>query len=217
MKKAAKLKKTTRPNSPRLGSGANVVIPRDLVAHQVGGHLALDFCNTAGEHLADRPDEFLRDWETFLRWAAQVALIGPESHVELAHHPEPVAQIVQLREAIYRVGLAMAGTRRISERDLAFLRERADAPRPETRLRKNVIQWRPTPLNASEQLCAVLASEALSLLCSPIAARIRICEGGQCGWLFLDESRGKRRRWCDMSDCGSRAKAQRYYEKHRPR
>jgi predicted RNA-binding Zn ribbon-like protein len=45
--------------------------------------------------------------------------------------------------------------------------------------------------------------------------RIGICEGGLCGWLFLDESRGKRRRWCDMNDCGGRAKARRYYDKHK--
>jgi predicted RNA-binding Zn ribbon-like protein len=38
-----------------------------------------------------------------------------------------------------------------------------------------------------------------------------MCGGGLCGWLFLDESRGKRRRWCDMKDCGNREKARRYY------
>jgi predicted RNA-binding Zn ribbon-like protein len=216
MRKTTKPKRTTRAaKGTHSGSGPNVLAPRDLVAHQVGGHLALDFCNTAGEHLAERPDELLRDWESFLRWATQVALIGPESYLELLRHPEPVAPIAQLREAIYRVGLAIMGTRRTSEQDLAFIRERANALRPEIKFRNNAIQWRPAPSHASEQLCAVLASEALSLLCSPTALRIGICDGGQCGWLFLDGSRGKRRRWCDMNDCGSRAKARRYYEKHK--
>jgi predicted RNA-binding Zn ribbon-like protein len=209
-------KTTTRAaKGPHSGSSANVLVPRDLVARQVGGHLALDFCNTAGEHLAERPDEFLRDWESFLRWATQAALIGPESYLELHRHPEPVAPIARLREAIYRVGLAIVGTRRISEQDLAFIRKHANALRPEIKFCNNAIQWRPAPSHASEQLCAVLASEALSLLCSPKARRIGMCEGGQCGWLFLDGSRGKRRRWCDMNDCGSRAKARRYYEKHK--
>jgi predicted RNA-binding Zn ribbon-like protein len=216
MTKTTKLKTPTRAaKGTRSGSSANVLVPRDLVAHQVGGHLALDFCNTAGEHLADRPDELLRDWESFLRWATQVAVIGPESYLELLRHPEPVAPIAQLREAIYRVALAVVGARRLSEQDLAFIRERANALRPEIKLRNNAIQWRPAPSHASEQLCAVLASEALSLLCSPKALRIGICEGGRCGWLFLDGSRGKKRRWCDMNDCGSRAKARRYYEKHK--
>lgn len=207
--------KTAATKGTHSGSSARTLIPRELVAHQIGGHLALDFCNTAGEHLAKRPNELLRDWESFLRWATQVGLIGPESYFELLRHPESVVPIIQLREAVYRVGLAVAGTPRISERDLAFLRAHANTPRPEIEFRNNAVGWRPAPSHASAQLCAVLAGEALSLLCSPKAARIGICEGGQCGWLFLDESRGKRRRWCDMDDCGSRAKARRYYEKHK--
>jgi predicted RNA-binding Zn ribbon-like protein len=215
MTKTIKPRTSTATSSTRSRTGAYVLVPRALVAHQVGGHLALDFCNTAGEHLAHRPDELLRDWESFLRWATQVALIGSESYSELLRHPEPVAPIIQLREAIYRVGLAIVGTRRVSEQDLVLIREHADASRPSIKFRNNVIQWRPAPSHASGQFCAILASEALSLFCSPLAQRIRICEGGKCGWLFLDESRGKRRRWCDMNDCGNRAKARRYYERHK--
>jgi predicted RNA-binding Zn ribbon-like protein len=191
------------------------VRPGELFVHQVGGHLALDFCNTAGEHLAERPDEFLRDWGSFLWWAAKVALIGPESYLELLKRPEPVVPIIKVREAIYRVGLAVAGARRMSARDLALIRKHANARMPGIKYGDNVAQWRPTPPHVSQQLCAVLAGGALSLFCSPKAARVRICEGGECGWLFLDESRGMRRRWCDMNDCGSRAKARRYYEKHK--
>jgi predicted RNA-binding Zn ribbon-like protein len=31
--------------------------------------------------------------------------------------------------------------------------------------------------------------------------------------LFLDISRNRSRRWCDMRDCGNRAKASRFYKK----
>lgn len=192
---------------------AESLLPRELVAHQIGGNLALDFCNTAGEHLAEKPDELLRDWESFLRWAVQVGLIAPESYFELLRHPEPLHKIIQLREAIYRLGLALVGKRPVSNQDVAFIRDRANAHRPEIEFRGNVGRWHPVPSRASEQLCGVLGAEALSLFCSPRAARIGICEGGNCGWLFLDESRGKRRRWCDMNDCGNRAKARRFYER----
>ena len=40
------------------------------------------------------------------------------------------------------------------------------------------------------------------------AERVRGC--GRCGWLFLDSSRGGRRRWCSMSTCGNREKASRH-------
>ena len=206
--------KVTRERS-RARRGADVPVPRDLIAHQVAGHLALDFCNTVGEHLASRPDESLRDWESFLRWATQVGLIGSESYVELLRYPESVSIILQLREAIYRIGLSIVNGRPLPERDLALILKEVSARRPRVEFRKNRLYWRPTPSRASSQLCAVLASEALSLLCSPKVQRIGICEGGNCGWLFIDESRGKKRRWCDMNDCGSRAKARRYYDKHR--
>jgi predicted RNA-binding Zn ribbon-like protein len=209
--------KTAAPAVKRLQSRhtAETLIPHKLIAHQVGGHLALDFCNTVGEHLAEQPDELLMDWESFLRWATQIGLIGPESYFELLRHPEPLDEIVKFREAVYHVGLAVAGARRLCKRDAEFIREHANAFRPEIEFHDNLGRWRPAPWHVSEQLCGVLAGEALSLFCSPRAARIGICEGGNCGWLFLDESRGKRRRWCDMNDCGSRAKARRYYEKHK--
>ncbi len=40
--------------------------------------------------------------------------------------------------------------------------------------------------------------------------RIRICDNETCAWLFYDESRGGRRRWCDMATCGNQAKARRH-------
>jgi len=199
--------------TPSRGAG-EALVPNELIAHQIGGHLALDFCNTAGEHLA-APDELLLDWESFLRWASQVGLIGPPSYFELIRHPEPLDEIILLREAIYRIGLAVAGVGRTSRGDLDILLKCANVPRPEIELNDNAGRWRPAPSHASGQLCGLLAAEALSLFCSPKAARIGVCEGGNCGWLFLDESRGKKRRWCDMNDCGSRAKARRYYQKRK--
>lgn len=40
--------------------------------------------------------------------------------------------------------------------------------------------------------------------------RFRICDNETCRWLFYDESRAGRRRWCSMSSCGNRAKAARH-------
>jgi len=182
------------------------------IASLIGGHLALDFCNTAGEHLAKQPEEKLLEWEAFVRWAVQIGLLEQKAYPELLRHPSPIAQIIQLRESIYRVGLAIARRQRIPRRDIVSIREQANAPRPAVVIAGQGVRWRPDPRNASAEMRAILAGEALALFCSPRASRVGICEGGQCGWLFLDEGRGKRRRWCDMKDCGNRAKARRYYQ-----
>jgi predicted RNA-binding Zn ribbon-like protein len=46
-------------------------------------------------------------------------------------------------------------------------------------------------------------------------ARFRICANDGCRWVFEDASRAGRRRWCDMSTCGNRAKVRRYRTRHR--
>jgi predicted RNA-binding Zn ribbon-like protein len=40
--------------------------------------------------------------------------------------------------------------------------------------------------------------------------RLRSCP--RCGWLFLDTSRGGKRRWCSMQVCGNREKVSRHRE-----
>ena len=40
--------------------------------------------------------------------------------------------------------------------------------------------------------------------------RIRVCANARCQWVFYDASRSGRRRWCDMTTCGNRAKAARH-------
>lgn len=40
--------------------------------------------------------------------------------------------------------------------------------------------------------------------------RLRICANDECRWVFRDYSPAGRRKWCDMSSCGNRAKAARH-------
>jgi len=60
-----------------------------------------------------------------------------------------------------------------------------------------------------------VARAATALLTSSDLARVRECADDACGWLFLDHSRNGSRRWCDMADCGNRAKARRYRERRK--
>jgi len=168
---------TTAVKRTRSRGSAATLIPRELIAHQVGGHLALDFRNTTGEHLTERPDELMRDWESFLRWVAQV-LIESHSYFELLRHPEPLLPIVQLSEAIYRVGLAAAGTSRISEHDLALIRENANAAWAQDGASQQRTPVAAHSVACGGELCAVLAGEAPSVLSYSLkAARFGICEG----------------------------------------
>jgi len=58
---------------------------------------------------------------------------------------------------------------------------------------------------------------AAEVLVSDDLQNIKSCADPACGWLFLDVSRNKRRRWCDIQDCGNRAKASHFYRKKQGR
>ena len=45
--------------------------------------------------------------------------------------------------------------------------------------------------------------------------RLRICANEHCRYVFADTSRTGRRKWCDMSTCGNRAKAARHRERQK--
>ena len=66
----------------------------------------------------------------------------------------------------------------------------------------------PDPSASPVATGAVAASAVRLLLDGPLD---RIGECASCCWLFLDTSRGGRRRWCSMAVCGARVKARRYY------
>ncbi|MDV9173472.1 ABATE domain-containing protein [Streptomyces sp. W16] len=62
-----------------------------------------------------------------------------------------------------------------------------------------------------EALLAVIARDAVELLTDPVArASLRECEGDNCPIVYLDTSRGRRRRWCSSEVCGNRERVARH-------
>ena len=60
-----------------------------------------------------------------------------------------------------------------------------------------------------------VARSAAELMTSPDLPFVRECASYDCGWLFMDTTKNRSRRWCDMSTCGNRAKGRRHYERKR--
>jgi putative stress-induced transcription regulator/CGNR zinc finger protein len=60
-------------------------------------------------------------------------------------------------------------------------------------------------------LLAVIARDVVDLLTDPVArACIRQCEGDNCPIVYVDTSRGRRRRWCSSEVCGNRERVARH-------
>lgn len=122
-----------------------------------------------------------------------------------ATHPtgEDLAAARDLREAIYRMAVARLGGAPLDPGDRALVNRWASVPLPAPQLGDPGIQWIGVGVPA---LLAALARDAVELLGGPLAARLRRCARPGCAVLFVDASRGNRRRWCSMSSCGNQAK-----------
>jgi predicted RNA-binding Zn ribbon-like protein len=77
------------------------------------------------------------------------------------------------------------------------------------------LEWTWKALAADAEAPALLlAQRALELLIGDEPPRLHTCASDTCRWLFLDTSKNRTRRWCDMKICGNRAKARRYSAAH---
>lgn len=192
----------------------------------IGGEVCLDFTNTLSERVGEAPSERLHTYADLVVWATRAGLVDAAEagslREEAAARPAAAeAALVRarvLREVIYRVFSAQAAGEAAAEGDLSVLNGVLREVLPRRRLERSVDGFRWTWDAAAEPLEAVLgpiAYSAAELLASEDLARVKECRNQSCGWLFVDASRNRSRRWCDMRDCGNRAKARRHYAKHR--
>ena len=199
----------------------------------VGGRLCLDFVNTVAARVAARKprasgkagDAIGRDrlgaYPDLVRWSRRAGALAAGEAEELLgrarRRPSAAAaafrRAVGLREAIYRIFIAVIKEWGAQASDLEILNRELAAARARERVvaGEEGFEWewdRPTP-GLDRMLWPVVRSAA-ELLTSAELGFARECQGEDCGWLFLDTSRNRTRRWCDMSDCGNLAKVRRF-------
>jgi predicted RNA-binding Zn ribbon-like protein len=126
---------------------------------------------------------------------------------------------LELREAVYRIFAALAVGRAAAQADLAVLNETLGRASSNARVTPgaSAFQWTWDLEDTAIDLpLCLIALSAAGLLTSDDCRRVRQCadEDG-CGWLFVDTSRNHSRRWCDINDCGNRAKQRRYQQRVR--
>jgi predicted RNA-binding Zn ribbon-like protein len=144
------------------------------------------------------------------RWLQASGVTHEPVHLE----ERELAELRELRDAIYRIGHAAVENRTPPSRDLRALN--AAAQRGDVAPQLGGDWSLSTPRDAFESALAMLARDAISLFADAAQrAHLRTCEQGDCAALFLDRSRGERRRWCSMARCGSRAKVAAFRQRHK--
>ena len=192
----------------------------------VGGRTCLDFVNTASQRRGGPVRERLNSYDDLLSWAIQAGQLTESEAADLrrmaAASPAEADAVVErgraLREAIYRVFTNRGEGATLPPEDLKLISSeygRAAVNRLLTPSSVGVctFDWQ-THLSLDRPLWPVAVS-ATNLVASEDATRVKECATDNCNWLFLDASKNRSRRWCEMKECGNRAKARRHYSKKR--
>jgi predicted RNA-binding Zn ribbon-like protein len=183
----------------------------------ISGHLALDFVNTVAYRL--NPSKFRDYLETaadVTAWAKEARLLETDriaSTQSIAR--DGISRLLALRERLYRLFRAIALGKLISDRRLELLNNDLLHCRDKQRLsgRDGVVRWDwLKQMNSTDRIFCPVILQTVELLTSGDHSLIKQCDDQDCGWLFLDRSQAKRRKWCSMADCGNRAKARRHYQ-----
>src|SRR5262249_18526513 len=141
-----------------------------------------------------------------------------------ASQPSDAAELLtratELREAIFHVVLSAAEAKTPPQPDLSRLNAELATGLGRLSIGPSHdgkgFAWHWTDHNLKpEHLLGPMARSAAELLVRPdLVAKVHQCQGDNCGWLFVDCSKNHSRRWCDMRDCGNRAKVRRHRNRH---
>jgi predicted RNA-binding Zn ribbon-like protein len=173
--------------------------------------LCLEFANTRYWRGQETPTETLNSAEDLSAWA-----IGNISRDARPLPKREFERAIAARETIYRLFDAATRGKAPAPDELKALNELLAAAPARTALKRerNGFSWEVDMRGSTAlgQLAPVLWS-AGDLLAGGRLDKVKRCANPECGWLFLDDSRAGKRRWCSMSSCGNRAKARRHYHK----
>lgn len=194
------------------------VLPSAGQLSLLGGRVSLDFANTVSGLGTTFERDHLVSVEALTAWLRHVGLIhgAPASSRDLPAAPATLTKALALRDVINRIGTALVKGIGPDRSDLADLNKAAGHGLGQLELSANPDGQYGLVIPAamtSDGIFAWLALDAIDLLRFADLSRLRRCEGEDCGWLFLDSSKAGRRRWCDMTVCGNRAKARRHRAK----
>lgn len=188
--------------------------------------LCLDFTNTLNDRTTERPRELFNSYHDLVAWSQEARLITEDEAkrllVEADLHPEQATAVlrraIEVREAMFRLFLALAEETVPQEGDLGMLNEALSEAMAQAHIVHSQEGFRWDWAGKEDALARPLwpvVRSAADVLTSAQLNNVRVCAAEDCSWLFLDTSKNRSRRWCDMNTCGNRAKARKHYERKR--
>jgi len=185
----------------------------------IGNNLSLDFVNTVGYISSENPIENLNSFSDLIEWSKQGKLISDDEAIviftkakkNILESERVFWRVLRLRKSVYDIFRSVISGEEIFDKDLTvFNRELSLAmSKAEIFCREGELIW-DWKNDGIERILFLITRVAAQLLTSSDLEKLKCCSGENCGWLFYDTSKNKRRQWCDMRDCGNLAKARRF-------
>src|SRR3954447_26912653 len=184
-----------------------------------GGDPALDLVNTLDERPSPAPIENLATYRDLTRFAELAGLIDrgtvrrlPKLDGRSGSHI--VKRARRLREHLHDVLAAANGRRPARQSDLDALSAAIQAAHAAKVLvasaSSGLMSHRWSPALAPDIPLHACALAIERLLTGEERKRIRKCGASDCAVYYLDTSKGQRRQWCSMDNCGNREKQRRW-------
>ena len=185
----------------------------------IGNNLSLDFVNTVGYISSENPTENLNSFSDLIEWSKQGKLISDDEAIviftkakkNILESEKVFRRVLRLRKSVYDIFRSVISGEEIFDKDLTvFNRELSLAmSKAEIFCREGELIW-DWKNDGIERILFLITRIAAQLLTSSDLEKLKCCSGENCGWLYYDTSKNKRRQWCDMRDCGNLAKARRF-------
>jgi predicted RNA-binding Zn ribbon-like protein len=191
------------------------------------GRLCLDFTNTVRARPLSEKVDLITSYADLLSWARQATILTPGEAAALAETArqqpraaaDALAQAGSLREALYGLFSARAAGLPAPASDLHTVNRAIGKAMTRAGLSPSAgggFEWGwPGASLGLDRVAWWVARSAAELLTSKQLTGVRECAGYDCGRLFMDGTKNRSRRWCDMATCGNRAKGRRHYERRK--
>ncbi|MGW3010157.1 CGNR zinc finger domain-containing protein [Streptomyces sp. NPDC001219] len=182
---------------------ASAAGPRGSEGFRLGNEiLAFRFVATLGERRTE-PVERIGTPERLRAWLTANGLGGA---ADMPVSDTLLRDARALREAIHRAGTALASGSVPEPADEELLNRWSARHRARLVLTGGQARWQLPESDPARAALAVVALDAVATLGGHHDGEIKRCEQSTCGGLFVDTSRGRRRRWCSMATCGNKMK-----------
>ena len=192
-------------------------------AESVDADRVLAFINTLSGRPTAAPVERLSSYEALVGWAREQHLVSAAAAerllAESRKHPHRAATVLmrakEFREALNGLAAAIDSGRQPNTAVLKTIGECLAGAYANARLvpHEGALQWIASAEDDLERVVWEIGRSAGRLVVSPRLARVRACAAGDCGWWFMDDTKNRSRRWCDMKLCGNREKLRRFRSK----